>query len=202
MADHERWYEDRDRQWGGGRAGRHDYGRYADEGYRGRDENGRPYERNWDEPRSFGRRTPDYDAAPYGDGAAYGREGDRGSGRDWWDRARDEVASWVGDRRAEQRRRWDRVRGEHRGHGPRGYRRSDERIREDVNDRLTDDSWLDASDIEVAVHDGEVTLTGNVSSRADKRRAEDLADDVSGVVHVQNNLRPREARMETGPGER
>ena len=40
---------------------------------------------------------------------------------------------------------------EHRGRGPRGYTRSDERIREDVNDRLTDDGWLDASDIDVQV---------------------------------------------------
>lgn len=79
--------------------------------------------------------------------------------------------------------------GLHRGRGPRAYTRSDERIREDVNDRLTDDSWLDASEIEVQVAKGEVTLTGTVNSRNDKRRAEDLADDVSGVKHVQNNLR-------------
>ena len=77
----------------------------------------------------------------------------------------------------------------HRGRGPKGYSRSDERIRDDVNDRLTDDPFLDASDIEVMVDKGEVTLTGKVTSREDKRRAEDLADNVSGVKHVQNNLR-------------
>ncbi|GLQ54744.1 hypothetical protein GCM10010862_20030 [Devosia nitrariae] len=34
-----------------------------------------------------------------------------------------------------------------------------------------------------------MTLNGSVHSREDKRRAEDLADDVSGVRNVQNNLR-------------
>lgn len=79
--------------------------------------------------------------------------------------------------------------GIHRGHGPKNYKRSDERIREDVNDYLTDDSELDASDIVVDVKNGEVTLNGTVSEKAAKRRAEDLADAVSGVSHVQNNIR-------------
>lgn len=79
--------------------------------------------------------------------------------------------------------------GRHRGRGPKNYTRSDERIREDVNDRLSDDSWLDASEIEVQVSKCEVTLTGTVESREDKRRAEDIAERVSGVKNVQNNLR-------------
>lgn len=80
-------------------------------------------------------------------------------------------------------------RPDHRGKGPRGYRRSDERVAEDVNQSLTDDRAVDASDIEVTVSDCEVTLNGTVTSRAAKRRAEDCADAVSGVAHVQNNLR-------------
>jgi osmotically-inducible protein OsmY len=83
--------------------------------------------------------------------------------------------------------------GRHRGRGPKNYVRSDERIREDVSDRLSDDAWLDASNIEVTVAAAEVTLTGVVADRRDKRRAEDLADDVRGVRHVQNNLRCRPA---------
>lgn len=79
--------------------------------------------------------------------------------------------------------------GEHRGKGPRGYRRSDERVREDVCDRLTDDPFLDASNIEVTVKDCEVTLSGAVNSREDKRRAEDLIERISGVRDVTNNLR-------------
>lgn len=79
--------------------------------------------------------------------------------------------------------------GEHRGRGPKNYIRSDSRIAEDVNDRLSDAADLDARDIEVKVKDGEVTLSGTVGHRRAKRRAEDLAEGVSGVRHVQNNLR-------------
>lgn len=75
------------------------------------------------------------------------------------------------------------------GKGPKGYVRSDERIREDVCDCLTDDPDLDATSIEVKVKNGEVTLSGTVDSREAKRHAEDLIDRVSGVKDVQNNLR-------------
>lgn len=79
--------------------------------------------------------------------------------------------------------------GEHKGRGPKGYRRSDDRIREDINDRLTDDGRLDATHVEVQVVEGEVTLSGTVDSREAKRRAEDIAERVTGVGDVQNNLR-------------
>lgn len=78
--------------------------------------------------------------------------------------------------------------GPHTGHGPRGYRRSDERIKEDVCERLTRHGYLDASDIDVDVKDGEVTLRGSVSSRRAKRMAEDTAETVSGVWDVHNEL--------------
>lgn len=123
------------------------------------------------------------------------REGRDDEPRSWWDRTQDEVSSWLGDENARRRREWDErqadLRAEHRGRGPKGYRRSDARITEDVNDRLTDDPYIDASDIQVSVKDNEVTLTGLVVNRQDKRRAEDLADAVLGVTHVQNNLRVR-----------
>lgn len=79
--------------------------------------------------------------------------------------------------------------GPFRGRGPRGYQRSDDRIREDVCERLTDDPEIDASNMEVAVKDGEVTLSGTVSSRDDKRRAEECAEETSGVKDVHNGLR-------------
>ena len=96
--------------------------------------------------------------------------------------------------------------GWHVGKGPRGYTRSDDRIREDVCDRLTDDPYVDATDIEVAVAAGEVTLSGLVRRRADKRRAEDIADHVSGVRDVNNRLRVASAadaeRTPTAPDSR
>lgn len=119
----------------------------------------------------------------------YRREGNAGD-RDWFDRASDEVSSWFGDNDAERRRRMDKMRDRNfRGRGPKAYRRSDERIREDVNDRLTDHQYLDASDIDVSVKEGEVTLSGKVFDRTDKRLAEDVAESVTGVKNVQNNLR-------------
>lgn len=80
-------------------------------------------------------------------------------------------------------------RGQHSGRGPKGYQRSDERIREDVCDRLSDDPGVDASDIEVTVNAGEVTLSGHVRDRDDKRRAEDVVERISGVREVHNSLR-------------
>jgi osmotically-inducible protein OsmY len=75
------------------------------------------------------------------------------------------------------------------GRGPKGYRRSDERIAEDVCDRLSDAPDIDASTIEVLVTDGDVTLSGTVTNRSAKRRSEDLVEDVSGVREVRNHLR-------------
>ena len=85
--------------------------------------------------------------------------------------------------------------GGYRGRGPRGYRRSDERIREDLNERLLLDTELDATNIDVEVRDGEITLAGTVGSRYDKRRAEGIAESVSGRTHVQNNLRIFQQQM-------
>jgi hypothetical protein len=79
--------------------------------------------------------------------------------------------------------------GPYAGLGPRGYRRSDERLREDVCDRLTEHGEVDARDMEVEVSAGEVTLSGTAPTRAQKRLAEDIADAVVGVVEVHNRLR-------------
>jgi osmotically-inducible protein OsmY len=79
--------------------------------------------------------------------------------------------------------------GQHRGRGPRGYRRSDDRIHEDVCECLTDDDRIDASNVQVTVKECEVTLSGTVNSREEKRRAEDLIERLSGVRDVHNMLR-------------
>jgi len=80
----------------------------------------------------------------------------------------------------------------YRGHGPRDYRRSDERVYGDVCEALTDDSEVDATHIEVKVSEGEVTLSGTVTSREQKRRAEQVADRIAGVRDVHNQLRMAE----------
>lgn len=73
--------------------------------------------------------------------------------------------------------------------GPKGYKRSDERIREDVNDRLAQQYDFDPSEVEVQVQSGEVTLSGTVRSRHEKFIAEELADEISGVTEVHNQIR-------------
>jgi osmotically-inducible protein OsmY len=125
-----------------------------------------------------------------GDTSNYGNANQGGVDRGWWDRTRDEVSSWFGDDDAERRRRMDESRsGGHRGKGPKDYRRSADRIREDVCDRLSDDDYLDASNIEVKVEGDEVILTGTATSREEKRRAEDLVESISGVRNVENRIR-------------
>jgi hypothetical protein len=85
------------------------------------------------------------------------------------------------------RRQW----GPYSGYGPAGYSRPDDKILQDINDRLTWNGQIDATDISVTVTAGTVVLNGSVDSRRDKRLAEDIADTVSGVWDVQNQLRVR-----------
>ena len=197
---------------GGGYFGRHDIGRsyrpsfdrdFGDETSSLRSSSRPPYRSSEPSGRYRGSSGREYDREYEGTNRPpyYGRDFEqtrdrtyRGEGltadRDWFDRATDEVQSWFGDEDAERRRRMDKMHDRNfRGRGPKAYRRSDERIREDINDRLTDHAYLDASDIEVNVKEGEVTLLGKVFDRTDKRLAEDVAESVSGVKHVQNNLR-------------
>jgi osmotically-inducible protein OsmY len=155
--------------YGGYGYGRYEYGGRAREPYYRRG-----YEGGYREP---------YYRGGYGRGAEE---------RGFFERAGDEVKSWFGDEEAERRRRMEEMRkGTYAGRGPRGYRRSDERIHEDINDRLTEDWRVDATDIEVTVNNSVVKLTGRVDSREEKRRAAGIAEDVSGVTDVSNQLRVR-----------
>lgn len=88
----------------------------------------------------------------------------------------------------------------YRGVGPRNYSRSDDRIREDLNERLTEADDLDASDLTVEVSNGVATLTGSVDHRWMKHRAEDLADACIGVSDVRNQIQVRNGVR--GRGER
>ncbi|RPI29571.1 MAG: BON domain-containing protein [Chloroflexota bacterium] len=74
------------------------------------------------------------------------------------------------------------------GVGPRGYRRSDERIREEINDRLTQHAEIDPSEVEIEVAEGEVTLKGVVEDRRMKRMIEANVEMIPGVIDVHNQL--------------
>lgn len=75
-----------------------------------------------------------------------------------------------------------------RGRGPRGYKRSDDSIYEDVCDMLSRSSDVDATEIEVSVKEGIVYLNGTVPDRDTKKMAELEIENISGVIDVQNLL--------------
>jgi hypothetical protein len=152
---------------------------YGQGGYEGYGEHERDEGRRYGS--GYGR---DYERGEYGRGYGGGYGGSQGYGRGY------EYGGMQGSRYgAGSAGAYGFSTGQYRGRGPRGYQRSDDRIREDVCERLTDDPEIDASNLEVAVKNGEVTLSGTVSSRYDKRRAEECAEDISGVKDVHNGLR-------------
>ena len=89
---------------------------------------------------------------------------------------------------SEDWRGWANETRDYTGRGPKGYRRSDERIREDVSDALERHPAIDASEIEVQVRDGVVHLSGSVENRNQKRLAEDAVEHLNGVRDVKNEL--------------
>jgi hypothetical protein len=121
---------------------------------------------------------------------AWGREGE-------WDRGDRDSRAFGGYRPGASRepgggsRDWmtGGAAGAYAGRGPRNYQRSDERIREDICERLTEHGDLDPTDVEVRVQNAEVTLEGSVHDRWSKRTAEDLAEGVWGVKAVHNLIR-------------
>lgn len=175
MANRNRMNRNRDYDYDYDYADRGYYGYYPDRGYYGYDNNRGYYTPYYYDRGYYG--NPGYDYY-YGYSPYYGGyDFDYGSG-------------YYGDNY-----------GQYYGYGPSNYTRSDERIQEDINDRMTWHGDLDATDINVAVNDGVVTLTGSVDSRQDKRLAEDIADSVSGVWDVNNQLSIRSRRSQANsPG--
>ncbi|WP_438029882.1 BON domain-containing protein [Sorangium sp. So ce233] len=79
-------------------------------------------------------------------------------------------------------------RGPRASSGPKGYTRSDERIREDICERIIE-AGIDAGDVEITVRGGEVTLAGTVRSREDRHLVEDIAEEARGVRGLESRLR-------------
>ncbi|HZW04918.1 MAG TPA: BON domain-containing protein [Anaerolineaceae bacterium] len=95
-----------------------------------------------------------------------------------WEPGRPEISAGSGWPEVEE---WQ-IPGPYTGYGPRGYRRSDERLREQIYERLTMNGWLDATQINIDVQDGQVTLTGTVKNRREKRLAEETVEDLMGSM--------------------
>jgi osmotically-inducible protein OsmY len=128
----------------------------------------------------------------YGNEERSGYGGNRNQG---YDQGQSYRSTRGQDESHAQPRSWLRRIAEHIGKGPKGYSRTDERIQEEVHERLAF-GYLDASDIEVTVKNGEVVLKGTVHSKADRRIAEDAIEDVVGVKEVDNRLKVK--RPESG----
>ena len=168
----------------GSRSG--DYGEYGDLGG-GSDTRSGAY-RDHDSLRNSGRSTGSYGDEGYRTGESGGWRGDGGLGR-----------GYRGDHESTQRSQPHRYGSQYgdsgnrgqsfRGRGPKNYTRSDDRIREDLNEQLMDADDVDASDVSIEVKDGVVTLSGNVEQRWIKHRIEDMAGDCSGVKDVRNEIR-------------
>ena len=77
----------------------------------------------------------------------------------------------------------------HHGKGPRNYHRSDERILEDIYNRISADWKVDARDVDIRVEAGVVHLSGQVRDRSFRHRIEDITEAVRGVKSIENKIR-------------
>jgi osmotically-inducible protein OsmY len=77
--------------------------------------------------------------------------------------------------------------------------KTDSELRRDVERELEWDPSIDARNIGVAAKNGVVTLTGYVSSYADKWRAERIAKRVSGVTALANEIEVKLSTERTDP---
>jgi osmotically-inducible protein OsmY len=207
-------YQQRPRDYDREYSGRDYYGRdYSDErgyygperGY-GHDRMGqygeRTGQRDWGRQRGATGTSNqlDYGMRELGDRTGYSHVGPRDSGGYDNGQRGDYSQNSFGNQRSAggpQRQFGQRSeRGRFAGLGPKGYKRSDERIREDVCDAFMMDPEIDASEIEIKVSDGEVTMSGTVQDREDKWRAEQLAESIPGVRDVNNTIRSKRGGSE------
>jgi hypothetical protein len=173
---------------------------YLDRDYLGEDEG------TWREREEELRRAGDYGPSS-GDFETYGssRYGAQSAyGRDYGERLpqQESYGQDYRERFAEQRYgrdpefgygfdqgEWIPPTGTHRGRGPKGYVRSDERLREMICERLTDDPRIDASDVSIEVRDKVVKLSGAVPDRRTKYEIEDVVERCGGVKDIENQIR-------------
>jgi osmotically-inducible protein OsmY len=133
-------------------------------GYRG-ERMDRDYRSSYDDRPNFGENRPQ---------RAYG--------------ARPPAEAW-----ADREQGWNRGEQTMRGRPPRSYKRGDERIHDEICETIARQTNVDASEVDVEVVNGEVTLNGVVEDRRCKRELEDVAERVFGVRDIHNNLKVRKS---------
>ncbi len=110
-----------------------------------------------------------------------------GAGRQGWDFDQNRgYASVHGNRRGTAGE--NKQTRDHRGKGPRSYQRTDERILEDIVEKVSS-RGIDASDVEIRIDKGDVRLSGSMPGRQSRRVLEDIVEDVAGVRNVENGIR-------------
>ncbi len=74
----------------------------------------------------------------------------------------------------------------------RAFTRSDAEIEHELRDEvMLDTLWIDPATVEITVHEGEVTLAGELDTKAEARLLESFAARVPGVVSIRSRLRWR-----------
>jgi hypothetical protein len=131
----------------------------------------------------------DLDAPNYGDWNRHSSGTSPAPGHEGLDYPGEDT--WGESQRAWEMRLSGALPGPHAGRGPKSYQRSDRRIEEEIHERLTRHPDIDASDIEVHVEAGTVTLSGDLDARDAKWLAEDVVEAVAGVHEVRNRIRVR-----------
>lgn len=129
--------------------------------------------------------TDDHEGSDFGKWIAYGRK------RGWVGRDR-RIVEPYDDGADEGVIPADWEAGKFAGKGPKDFQRSDHSIEDELYKRLTHHPDLDASDIEIAVNSGVVTLKGFAENKYEKRLAAEIAENVLGVTEVQDSLRLKE----------
>jgi hypothetical protein len=85
--------------------------------------------------------------------------------------------------------------------GPKGWKRTDERLKEDICERLYHTQHIDSSDVTVEVKDGKVMLEGSVPQRGMKHALEDLIDACPGVTDIDNRVRVSQGGSQSQTGQ-
>ena len=144
-----------------------------------------------EEPRYYGTGAPGWGGTGFA-GGAYGYGGDaHDQRRSLEDEYSDESAVSYEQRGARQdySRYGPSYRNRPFASGPKGYQRSDERLKEDISERLMEARHIDSSEVTVDVRGAKVFLEGEVPSRHMKHAIEDLVDACPGVQDIENRIR-------------
>jgi osmotically-inducible protein OsmY len=160
--------------------------------YRTQTNQSSPYSQSGSTYGSYGRTgSSSADASRYGGGTNYGSS-NYGSSNYGLGSSSNSGTSWsnqsgtYGDNSGSY---GSASRGQFAGKGPKGWRRSDDRVKEDICEYLERNAMIDASDVDITVAEGVVTLTGTVPDRQMKRMCEDEIENMPGVKDVNNQLR-------------